>query len=44
VIRVVLEVPPATPASGLSVYGSGSGRFPIDPTVILEVQNAIAAN
>ena len=44
VIRVVLEVPPATPASGLSVYGSGSGRFPIDPTVILEVRNAIAAN
>jgi len=42
VVRVVLEVPPGPNARGLSVYGDTMGRYPIDPTVIIETRREIA--
>jgi hypothetical protein len=40
-IRVILVSPPENPA-GLSVYGANTGRYPIDPTVVLETERPIA--
>ncbi len=39
-IRVVLESPPES-AAGLSAYGARTGRYPIDPSIILETDAPI---
>ncbi len=41
-VRVVFEVPEGAKASGLSVYGERSGRFPLGPTLIVETERDIA--
>ena len=38
VVRVVFEVPAGSAARGLAVYGRHSGRYPIDPTLIIETE------
>ena len=40
-VRVILESPVGETGAGLSVYGAHSGRYPLDPTLILETQNDI---
>jgi hypothetical protein len=40
-LRVILTVPDGDGAHGLSVYGERTGRYPLDPTVIVETTNAI---
>jgi glycosyl hydrolase family 2 len=40
-IRVVLVSPEGETGAGLSVYGAASGRYPIDPTVVLETERPI---
>ena len=42
VLRVTLQVPAGPRARGLSIYGDTMGRYPIDPTVIIETQREIA--
>ena len=42
-VRIVLEVPVGETAAGLSVYGAETGRYPIDPTLILETEREIPA-
>ncbi|MCW5977084.1 MAG: hypothetical protein KIT09_03365 [Bryobacteraceae bacterium] len=41
VIRLVFEIPPGQAGRGLSVYGARSGRYPVDPTIILETEREI---
>jgi hypothetical protein len=38
VVRVVFEVPAGGGARGLAIYGRNSGRYPIDPTLIIETE------
>ena len=40
-LRVILTVPEGDQAHGLSVYGERTGRYPLDPTVIVETSDAI---
>ena len=40
-IRVIIEVPEGEQASGLTVHGALSGRYPLHPTVVLETQRDI---
>ncbi len=42
VIHVIFEVPEGEKASGLSIYGDRSGRYPVNPTIILETEQDIA--
>jgi hypothetical protein len=41
VLRVILTVPEGDQAHGLSVFGERTGRFPLDPTVIVETAEAV---
>ena len=41
VVRIVFEVPAGEAAHGLAVYGENSGRYPIDPTLIIETEREI---
>lgn len=41
-VRVVFEVPEGGTASGLSVHGERSGRFPLGPTLIFETEREIS--
>jgi hypothetical protein len=40
-VRVILTVAEGDMARGLSVYGERTGRYPLDPTVILETTDAV---
>jgi len=40
-LRVILTVPEGEQASGLTVHGERTGRYPLDPTVIVETAQAI---
>ncbi len=40
-IRVTFEVAPGPEAAGLSVYGARSGRYAVDPTVVIETRRDI---
>jgi hypothetical protein len=40
-LRVILTVPEGDQAHGLSVYGEHTGRYPLDPTVIVETAEAV---
>ena len=40
-LRIFLEVPEGPDAHGLSVFGERSGRYPIDPTVLIETERPI---
>jgi hypothetical protein len=41
VLRVILTVPEGEQAHGLSVFGEKTGRYPLDPTVIVETEEAV---
>ena len=40
-VRLILEVPEGDDANGLSVYGAGTGRYPLGPTLIFETERDI---
>jgi hypothetical protein len=40
-LRVILTVPEGDQASGLTVHGERTGRYPLDPTVIIETAEAV---
>ena len=40
-IRVTFEVAPGPEAAGLSVYGARTGRYAVDPTVVIETRRDI---
>jgi hypothetical protein len=40
-LRVVLRVADGARAAGLSVYGDRTGRYPLDPTLIIETERLI---
>ncbi|MCZ6515553.1 MAG: hypothetical protein O6850_06785 [Acidobacteria bacterium] len=42
VVRIFFEVRPGAGGSGLSIYGEHTGRFPLDPTLIIETEREIA--
>lgn len=43
-LRIVLEVPDGPQAHGLSVFGERSGRYAIDPTVVIHTARPIASS
>ena len=40
-LQVIFEVPDGDNAHGLTVYGAGSGRYPLDPTIIMETERDV---
>lgn len=40
-LRIIVEVPDGPEAHGLSIFGKRTGRFPIDPTIVIETERAI---
>ncbi len=40
-IRVTFEVEPGPEAAGLSVYGARTGRYPLDPTLVIQTSRDI---
>ncbi len=40
-LRVILTVPDGDQAHGLSVYGERTGRYPLDPTILIETSDAV---
>ncbi|MCP5110916.1 MAG: hypothetical protein GY953_08790, partial [bacterium] len=40
-VRVIFDVPAEEVAGGLSVYGARMGRYPLDPTVVVETEREI---
>jgi hypothetical protein len=43
-LRLVLRVPRGGPAAGLSVHGERTGRYPLDPTLIIETEKPIGGS
>jgi hypothetical protein len=41
VLRVILTVPEGEGAHGLTVFGERTGRYPLDPTLIVETADAV---
>jgi hypothetical protein len=40
-VRLIFEVPADGKAGGLAVYGERTGRYPLDPTIIIETERDI---